>query len=373
MHTNEYYCQFKNIHMVPKKNDPLEYHERYQAEEEEFKRLGLNSKMVYTNKVIAGREIPQGGISADDESLDISQDSNELFTTVQEIEELNDEFPSFVHGSAYRPRTTLSHGQMKLFLTVFQFLLYYSEPDEEVHIVYPGSAPGSTLPLIFELFPMTYWYLYDPSSFDPKLKNHPNIIVQENEFFTIHTCRKLKRKLHDKKILFISDIRTLDPSEEDIEEDMQRQRLWVEELKPVYSQLKFKLPYDYKEPVFKYFNGPAYIQAFAKTYSKELRLVVDGTKEFEYTKWNIGDYDTAMYLFNVYFRTSTYKTRVKNKYVGDCHDCVMFIKLMQDYKLYGHVSSFKNLSVTKMIDHVTSHVPGFRTAYMKNSSAVEIR
>jgi len=360
-HTKRFFCHYQNIHRVPFKNDPPEDHEQYRKEELDFERKGLTEKMVYRNMVSPSKKTPEPGNDIDDDILkNFFQD--ELFTTLQELEDFSRGYPIDFFGTSWRPRSTLSFGQLKLFLAVLQFLLYYTDPDEEVHVIYPGSAPGSTLPLIFELFPMTYWYLYDPSSFDPRIKDYPNVIVQENEFFTVNTCKMLKRKLKGKTVLLISDIRTLDPEVDDIKEDMERQKQWVETLHPDYAQLKFRSWSYFEDPDdknFVYFDGVAYLQSYAKHHSAEIRLVVDGTdKEFKYKEWDGYKMENAVFLFNTLLRPAHYETRVKHWLLGHCHDCVSFIKLMQDYKKFGPRTPMKNMSATNLITYVVDSIPG---------------
>jgi len=131
----------------------------------------------------------------------------------------------------------------------------------------------------------------------------------------------------------------------------------VEELRPKYAQLKFKLPHYIEDQGFRYFDGIAYLQAYSQIYSDELRLVVDGSGRIKYKVWDVQTYNNAMFTFNVHLRPGVYATRVKNQHVGHCHDCVMFVQLLQDYKKYGTVSYFKKMSTTKLLDFVVENIP----------------
>ena len=60
-------------------------------------------------------------------------------------------------------------------MTTLIFLVKTIKKDEEVHIVYPGSARGDNILICCEMFPNTIWYLIDPNRFNEKLYNHPQI------------------------------------------------------------------------------------------------------------------------------------------------------------------------------------------------------
>jgi hypothetical protein len=167
-------------------------------------------------------------------------------------------------------------GQLKLFLSTFQFLSLYTKPYQETHVIYVGSAPGNNLEKLFSFFPHIYWHLYDPRTFFNYLYKSPKVKIIENVYFDENKAKEIKQKLKKKRILFISDIRT-GPylhgdviSEKTIRDDNILQYQFVKNLKPLYSQLKFRPPRDQSN--YKYFEGKIYLQSFAPVSSTETRF-----------------------------------------------------------------------------------------------------
>jgi len=98
-----------------------------------------------------------------------------------------------------------------------------------------------------------------------------------NQLFTIKSIDLINQ---DSKIIFFSDIRSGDSFtmthvelEQRIKIDMELQKMGVEELCPIYSMLKFRLPWS-KEKVL-YLKGEIYTQVFVGSTSTESRLYID--------------------------------------------------------------------------------------------------
>lgn len=103
---------------------------------------------------------------------------------------MDDDFPT----EAYRSRNTdaksaIHWGQRKLLLSEIQLLCMYCRRDVSYHIVYAGSAPGTHLAFLDDMFEKRHtWELVDPGQFDrPVLGNRPNFTLR-NEFFTNATA-----------------------------------------------------------------------------------------------------------------------------------------------------------------------------------------
>lgn len=103
---------------------------------------------------------------------------------------LDDDFPA----EPYRSRNTdiksaIHWGQRKLLLSEIQLLSLYCKPDVSYHIVYAGSAPGTHLAFLDEMFDCRHtWELIDPGQFDrPVLEPRKNFWLR-NEFFTNATA-----------------------------------------------------------------------------------------------------------------------------------------------------------------------------------------
>ncbi|KAH9601833.1 mRNA methyltransferase-like [Trypanosoma melophagium] len=97
-------------------------------------------------------------------------------------------------AESYRSRsqevkTAIHWGQRKLLLSEIQLLSLYASPNRSYHIVYAGSAPGTHLGFLDELFQCRHtWELIDPGKFDrPVLETRKNFSLR-NEFFTNATA-----------------------------------------------------------------------------------------------------------------------------------------------------------------------------------------
>jgi len=239
-------------------------------------------------------------------------------------------------------------GQLKLFYTLFEFLLLLKKSDhlEDSLIVYIGSAHGFNIYANNIFFPNVSWLLYDPGSFDKRLFNIPNITIKTNKdgFFgldKIDEIREIQKKTNKKNIAFISDIR-LDIDEVSIFGDNELNYLAILALKPIGFMLKFRVPYvihslkniptdftfdsleDYykrlnkldlnkensknikgevlpiKPDFYRYIDGKIYTQLFATPHSAETRLINfsdDGMYEMKYYDMKV--YESNMYTFNL--------------------------------------------------------------------------
>ncbi|KEG12354.1 hypothetical protein DQ04_01771020 [Trypanosoma grayi] len=103
---------------------------------------------------------------------------------------MDDSFPA----EAYRSRSetvkaAIHWGQRKLLLSEIQLLSLYARPNTSYHIVYAGSAPGTHLAFLDEMFQCLHtWELVDPGMFDrPVLETRANFTLR-NEFFTNATA-----------------------------------------------------------------------------------------------------------------------------------------------------------------------------------------
>lgn len=103
---------------------------------------------------------------------------------------LTDDFPS----EPYRSRgSDVKHaihwGQRKLLLSEIQLLSLYCRPHVSYHIVYAGSAPGTHIAFLDDMFGRIHtWELVDPGQFNrPVLDPRANMTLR-NEFFTNATA-----------------------------------------------------------------------------------------------------------------------------------------------------------------------------------------
>ena len=202
-------------------------------------------------------------------------------------------------------KKAISWGQRKLLLTVTQFLSYFLDLETTPNpiVVYAGAAPGINIKIISSLFPEVEWHLYDPAPF--KIKSSDKIHVYRCCF-----TNKIAETWKGKDVYFISDIRTanyvklknLDKNEEEIIKDMKMQKKWVEIMKPLRSQLKFRPPYSggNRPDKLRYFDGIIFKQCWAPQTSTETRLVV-GQKPI-YKNWDCRKYEYQLFHHNVKIR-----------------------------------------------------------------------
>lgn len=217
-------------------------------------------------------------------------------------------------------KKAIAWGQRKLLLTVTQFLTYFLDLENNPNpiVVYAGAAPGINIKIISSLFPEVEWHLYDPAQF--KIRDSDKITTYQT-YFTNETAKEWS----DKNVYFISDIRianyvkckNLDHNEKLIMKDMNMQKKWVEIMKPLKSQLKFRLPYSGgKRPdKFNYFDGLVIKQCWAPQTSTETRLIV-GKKPI-YKNWDCKKYEYQLFYHNVVVReTKHYRNPFTDRIEG---------------------------------------------------------
>lgn len=215
-------------------------------------------------------------------------------------------------------------GQLKLFTSELLFLTNYYDPSEVKDLIYIGAAPGDHLDVLSKLFPSLTFHLYDKADFNPELGMIKNIKIN-NTYFDKDDVKEWK----DINCLLISDIRTvsydssktlvddLKENEEIVWKDMNLQRSWVEEIEPLYSLLKFRLPYAEefeleKGKIRTYLDGIVYTQPFCKSSSSETRLCVFG-KQITERDWDILSYEKKLFYHNSVTRSKhTFKNPLNN-------------------------------------------------------------
>jgi ubiquinone/menaquinone biosynthesis C-methylase UbiE len=213
-------------------------------------------------------------------------------------------------------KNTKHWGQFKLFLMEVEFLTLYFKKQSKKYsdsaiIVYAGAAPGTHILLLSKLFPNLQWDLYDPNKFDTKLAKNKKIHTY-NEYFTDETASQWTQSKHTLDILFISDIRTADPTkmsagevEERVKVDHEMQEKWYKIMQPAGgAMLKFRLPWD--NNITQYIKGEIYIQPYAPLSSTETRLIVlEPTADT--TEYDNKAYEEIMFNFNQNLRIQSYE------------------------------------------------------------------
>jgi hypothetical protein len=214
---------------------------------------------------------------------------------------------------ATRVKKAVKWGQLKLLTSEVQFLNKYWDASvvPEPIVIYVGAAPGNHIHFLAHMFPKASFYLYDSQPFDNRLSRLSNVKVYEGYFDD--TDVEYFKQFSD-RIFFISDIRSLEyekgfqgveeyerKNEELAMADMNLQMKWVQELKPVQSLLKFRLPYEYKwtnknDKYVLYLDGDLYKQAWSAPTSTETRLVPNLSSTPR--NWDFREYESMMFYQN---------------------------------------------------------------------------
>lgn len=244
-------------------------------------------------------------------------------------------------------------GQLKLFISELLFLTNYYDQSEVSDVIYIGAAPGDHIPVLSMMFPKITFHLYDASDFRSQVYSKEKIKIY-NKYFDQSDIEEWKLK----RCILISDIRTITydskktklsdikNNEDIVWKDMNIQRRWVEEIKPIYSLLKFRLPYAEKFELEKgktrkYLDGIVYIQPFCKAASSESRLCVLG-KQITERDWDILEYEERLFHHNS-------ERRNKHLYVNPIHKEHTYV-----YPELGLFNDYDSIHFTHVvIDYMT--------------------
>ena len=231
-------------------------------------------------------------------------------------------------------KTVIKWGQLKLFLEVlFSFVKVFDTNDKMVHVIYAGSAPGTSLITLCDLFPLLRLYLIDPREQAPGLIGHPQVIEIRNEYFTDNTAKYYHDKMAEPKknkemVIFMSDIR-ISTDDTSINRDNKIQMDWHEIIKPDWSFLKFRCPYSAPKNKIQYFDAEYYFQPYAPASSTETRVIVP--TECKMMDIDVNEYQRICLFHNRVLRPSYYTCGVNHKYFDKCFDCSFFKNIMEDY------------------------------------------
>lgn len=293
----------------------------------------------------------------------------------------NDPQEAYTQKSKDDLRNTIHWGQLKLLLTVLQFITLYWDPDKikDAKIVYVGAGgTGTNIAFLHKMFPTLEWHLYDTEVFHKKLYNNPKIHLYQR-YFTMEDAQNISGR---NDIFFISDIRNLDytrgidytntvsgielakQTESYIWNDMLLQQEWVKIIKPVRAQLKFRLPYafDFIEAqgnTRPYLDGLVYMQAWRPQTSTEARLVPN--PDLVMRDWDYKTYQHMCFYNNKYTRNKFIFENPINKtkapiaeYLGlynDLDSC-MTVSIIMDYlvKMGRDLTNEAIIGTFKLID-----------------------
>ena len=223
-------------------------------------------------------------------------------------------------------KNSIKWGQLKLFVTELDFFTRYIDFKlvPKPFVVSVGAAPGTHTYGLARMFPMVEFHLYDPREFDEKTASLPNVKTYQ-KFFTDEDVAMWAGR---KDVFFICDIRNLKYdremeeeatqklNEQMVMEDMALQASWVEKIRPVRAQLKFRLPYTWdfnlaQNRSYTYFDGVVYRQPWASQTSTECRLVpFDDLRKKD---WDYSKSEEQLYHHNAVVRETH---RYRNPFTG---------------------------------------------------------
>lgn len=255
-----------------------------------------------------------------------------------------------------RNPSTNHWGQRKLIMSELDFLTRYSN-DKSV-VVYAGAAPGTHIKILARFFPKLKFVLVDPAPFNIESTNKIDIFQQ---LFDDKFIDYLLSRYESDNILFVSDIRskghtacaTAGELDRSIMNDMMLQQSWVDKIKPKYSLLKFRLPFD--KQVARYLRGTILFPIFGPVHTSESRLLVDAKDNFMKRPYSNEEYEEKMFEFICHTRVQFYKHDVTNVVGMDhCYDCASEVRILKEY--LQHNKSTVGVTIKELSDYITKNI-----------------
>lgn len=245
---------------------------------------------------------------------------------------------------------TTHYGQLKLFCTSLYFIINYVKGRDPKIIIPGGGSYSVNNGILADLFPQYNFFIIDP--IEPSFGKKDNVIYIKSLF----TDEMVEYWSKQKNVYLISDIRrtSLESTmgkELDVHLDNLLQKDWVELIKPEYSFLKFRIPYDYVDvgKKYKYLDGDILFQTFQKDDSNETRLVVP--KDYKIKNYDSVKYEQQMFYHNTVTRKEKFMDCPRLSYLGlyndydssyVCFVCYSFLKKF----------GYKEVPLEKFIENV---------------------
>jgi ubiquinone/menaquinone biosynthesis C-methylase UbiE len=301
------------------------------------------------------------------------------------------------HRRTSEIKNVIHWGQRKLLLTEIEFLTMYItnntrvDLETSIYVIYAGSAPGTHILYLAQLFPHVHFELYDPREFDNNLKNN-KMIRTHVQYFTDETAKEwvsTDETHRYKEILLISDIRTGDTEtmtpdevENRVKIDHDWQRNWYYIMKPEMSMFKFRLLWN--DETVTYLNGDIHIQPYPPSTSTETRLIVG--KNANEIQYDNRKYEEQMFYFNNHMRVKEYNNILdgmptsKKHGLQNTYDYALEVHILQnyinimDYTKHPNSVMYKIISMVQKINktlsvrrtlHSTQPVKAYKKNMMK--------
>ncbi|QKF93553.1 mRNA cap-specific nucleoside 2-O-methyltransferase [Fadolivirus algeromassiliense] len=235
-------------------------------------------------------------------------------------------------------------GQLKLLISEIMFLSKIAKKGNKV--LYIGAAEGFHITKLSDMFPDLSFDLWDPRKFDLELRSNIKLF---NKFFTDNDALQYIKEKDN--LLLITDIRNIEIGKIDnttqkgndkidkfIIDDNNRQLNWIKTINPIYSFIKFRLPYGKGKT--KYFNGKIYLQCYSGL-TTETRLMTNKYDSFE--EYDHTEFDEKLAYFNCFIRSKNDfdkwkqvfdKYKIKNNWDNNCAFYILHLYLdkVKNYK-----------------------------------------
>ena len=234
--------------------------------------------------------------------------------------------------------TSRHFGQRKLLIAEIEFLTLFGCPG--MTVVYPGSAPGTHLPMLIRLFPLMSYVLVDPAFTEEDARRLGeaarglaapcSLEVLAERFESEGGGRNSARFWAGRPdVLLISDVRLAAgnrPTDAEVRQDMDLQAEWARIMRPVAGMLKFRLPWEGE--VVAYLPGQIRLPIWGKPLTAESRLVF--TREdvdAEPAHYDSTVYCDQMYHFNTVLRKQLWPGLGRCR----CYDCMAELHVLAGY------------------------------------------
>lgn len=244
-------------------------------------------------------------------------------------------------------------GQLKLLINEIIFLdqcvKIHEKKNMQFNLLYIGSGKGFHIPLLIDMFSeyKINWFLFDPNKHCDKLYDLQNSIKNLTITDDLFTPEDIENYKFKENLLLISDFRQSageSPTEDEILSDIKLQNMFLKELNPLFSHIKFRIPFPSKKNIsFEKPIGLEILQAFVKHDSCEYRIFLTKNIMYEKIKGNdvLYEYEEKFNWYNTMYRqqknndyeiaydalSSYYKNNVKTKIIekNDIFNHVMFL------------------------------------------------
>ncbi len=259
-------------------------------------------------------------------------------------------------------KTVIHWGQRKLLLSEIEFLTLHALPGTTV--IYAGAAPGTHIEYLSNMFPDVNFVLVDPAPFTVK-ERLPQIALRANTLFTDELAQEFGVLYKD--ILFISDIRSADPTvlteeetEQQVAKDMANQSQWHKLMGARKSMLKFRL--SWRAGKTKYLAGEIYLPVWGPVTTTESRLIADfNAPEIEYDNT---EYEEKMFHFNTVTRVGRYRHSIRGEGIDHCYDCTAEISILRAYltkrKGFSETDPKLNAQIARMSLQISRKISAHR-------------